>query len=147
MSHDRGCPCGRESYDYATCEDSTCNKRSSKVKDTARKPSPCPECRRMRSTTKYPVCENENCIDFERGGPDKTQKERGTINKEPKQYIWMRRDGTPTIVMDLMKLFKDKNFEPDLDGIYELGPEVKLELNVKVTPSKPVYRGDFDQKE
>jgi len=28
----------------------------------------------------------------------------------------------------------------DKDTIYEFGPEVKLELNVKVTPTNPVYR-------
>jgi bifunctional NMN adenylyltransferase/nudix hydrolase len=27
MSHDRGCPCGKESYDYESCTDTTCNRR------------------------------------------------------------------------------------------------------------------------
>lgn len=26
MSHDRGCPCGREPYEYHECRDSTCMK-------------------------------------------------------------------------------------------------------------------------
>lgn len=27
MSHDRGCPCGRESYEYKDCTDTSCNKK------------------------------------------------------------------------------------------------------------------------
>lgn len=59
---------------------------------------------------------------------------------EPKQYVWIHRGGTIMLVEDLVKLFKDENFDPVNDTIYELGAEVKLELNVKVTPAKPTYR-------
>lgn len=44
-------------------------------------------------------------------------------------------------VTDLVALYKDRDFDPVEDKIYEIGPEVKLELNVKMTPVKPVYRG------
>ena len=64
--------------------------------------------------------------------------------QEPKKYLWVHRDGAVMLVEDLVKLFKDENFDPVMDTIYELGAEVKLELNVKVTPAKSVYRGDFN---
>lgn len=35
MSHDRGCPCGRESYEYADCKDTTCNKKPKQAKRDA----------------------------------------------------------------------------------------------------------------
>jgi len=110
------------------------------MEDTDWRPSPCPECGELREAAKYPVCENKNCHDFGRGGPDKIQKERTMINKEPKQYLWVKTDRAPMFVTDLVALYKDRDFDPAEDKIYEIGPEVKLELNVKVTPAKPVYR-------
>jgi bifunctional NMN adenylyltransferase/nudix hydrolase len=35
MSHDRGCPCGRESYEYADCKDASCNKKPKQAKRDA----------------------------------------------------------------------------------------------------------------
>jgi bifunctional NMN adenylyltransferase/nudix hydrolase len=35
MSHDRGCPCGRESYEYADCKDNSCNKKPKQAKRDA----------------------------------------------------------------------------------------------------------------
>jgi bifunctional NMN adenylyltransferase/nudix hydrolase len=35
MSHDRGCPCGRESYEYTDCTDKTCNKKPKQAKRDA----------------------------------------------------------------------------------------------------------------
>ena len=35
MSHDRGCPCGRESYEYAECKDTSCNKKPKQAKRDA----------------------------------------------------------------------------------------------------------------
>jgi hypothetical protein len=64
------------------------------------------------------------------------------FNKEPKQYLWVKAGRAPMFVTDLVELYKDRDFDPVEDKIYELGPEVKLELNVKVTPAKPVYRGN-----
>lgn len=31
MSHDRGCPCGKEFYEYEDCTDTSCNKRKVKI--------------------------------------------------------------------------------------------------------------------
>ena len=36
MSHDRGCPCGREKYEYADCTDKTCNKKPKQAKQAKR---------------------------------------------------------------------------------------------------------------
>ena len=33
MSHDRGCPCGRESYEYKDCKEASCFKRTDKMRD------------------------------------------------------------------------------------------------------------------
>lgn len=41
MSHDRGCPCGRESYDYNECPEPNCRKRPRpQLKTTPSYPSP-----------------------------------------------------------------------------------------------------------
>jgi hypothetical protein len=60
--------------------------------------------------------------------------------KQIKEYLWVKRDRAPMFVSNLVELYKDRDFNPDEDKIYEVGPEVKLELNVKVIPAKPVTR-------
>jgi hypothetical protein len=50
------------------------------------------------------------------------------------------------IVIDLAELYKDRDFDPSEDKIYELGPEVKLEMIVKVIPAKPWHRS-WENKE
>lgn len=57
-----------------------------------------------------------------------------------KQYLWVKEDRAPMFVSNLVELYKNKDFDPVEDKIYEIGPEVKLELSVKVTPTKPVTR-------
>jgi hypothetical protein len=64
------------------------------------------------------------------------------INQEPTQYLWVKEGRAPAFVIDLVELYKNSDFDSSEDKIYEIGPEVKLELNVKVTPAKPVYRGN-----
>jgi hypothetical protein len=34
MSHDRGCPCGKEPYEYADCVKQGCFRKENKVEDT-----------------------------------------------------------------------------------------------------------------
>ena len=106
------------------------------MKDTDWRPSPCPECGVMREAARYPVCKNKECRDYGRGGPDRVDR----TMKTEKQYLWVKEDRAPVFVTDLVALYKDREYDPDQDKIYELGPEVKLELNVKVTPTKPVTR-------
>lgn len=38
MSHDRGCPCGKEPYEYDDCKDPSCSKRERSVADASLKP-------------------------------------------------------------------------------------------------------------
>lgn len=93
MSHDRGCPCGRERDEYDECTKPDCYKGT-----------------------------------------------RTMTMKTEKQYLWVKEGRAPMFVTDLVALYKDRDFDPSEDKIYEIGPEVKLELNVKVTPAHPVYR-------
>lgn len=60
--------------------------------------------------------------------------------KSDKQYLWVKQDRAPIFVSNLVELYKDRDFDPIEDKIYEIGPEVKLELSIKVTPAKPVTR-------
>ena len=113
------------------------------MEDTDWRPSPCPECGELREAAKYPVCENKNCRDFGRGGPDKIQKERTMINKEPKRYLWVRKDWAMSIIEDPVALLDPtqySNFDKENDHIYEIGPEVEVKVSVEVKNKKPVYR-------
>jgi hypothetical protein len=110
-------------------------KAENKMEDTDWRPSACPVCGEMREAARHPVCRNVDCSE------DVAKRHLKTmINKEPKQYLWVKTDRAPMFVTDLVALYKDRDFDPSEDRIYEIGPEVKLELNIKVTPAKPVYR-------
>lgn len=120
------------------------------MEDTDWRPSRCPECGQMRNAERYPVCTNTHCKDYGRGGPDKVERSM----KTEKQYLWVKQDHAPVFVSNLIALYKDRDFNPTEDKIYEIGPEVKLELNVKVTPAKPVtrenasgYRTSFENRD
>lgn len=60
--------------------------------------------------------------------------------KSKKEYLWVKADRAPMFVSNLELLYRDRDFDPVNDKLYEIGPEVKLELSVKVTPTKPVTR-------
>ena len=61
------------------------------------------------------------------------------MKTEPK-YIWMDKgEYFKGIVTDLEKLFRVSGYK-ESDKLYELGPEVKLEMSVKVIPKTPVFR-------
>lgn len=104
------------------------------MEDTDWRPSPCPVCGEMREAARNPVCRNPDCSE------DVAKRNLGTMHTL-KQYLWVKQDRAPVFVTDLVALYKDRDFDPAEDKIYEMGPEVKLELNVKVTTAKPVYRG------
>ena len=61
--------------------------------------------------------------------------------KTERHYIWSKQGQALVMVNDIKWLYKNPEFDPDEDKIYELGPEVKIEVNIKVIPTKPVYRG------
>jgi hypothetical protein len=110
------------------------------MKDADWRPSHCPECGRLRAAAKYPVCTNTECRDYGRGGPDKVERPM----KTERQYLWVKAGRAPAFVTELIALYKDRDFDPVEDKIYEIGPEVKLELNIKVIPTTPVTRTFYD---
>lgn len=61
--------------------------------------------------------------------------------KTEKQYVWLS-ERAPVIIhsSELELVYKDTRYNADKDRIFELGPEVKVELTVKVTPVNPVTR-------
>ncbi len=94
MSHDRGCPCGRERDEYDTCPNKDCYKRT-----------------------------------------------RTMTMKTEKYYIWSKQGQALELLDDLEWLCRNPEFDSKTDKIYELGPEVKIEMVVKVIPAKPITRG------
>ena len=61
------------------------------------------------------------------------------MKTEPK-YIWMDKgEYFKGIVTDLEKLSRDPDYDSE-DKLYELGPELKLEVTVKVILKNPVFR-------
>ncbi len=130
MSHDRGCgDCGRDRGEYDACVEKNCIKRSNKLEDTDWRPSPCPLCGEMREAARTPVCRNVACDCYV--GMPRTMKTE-------KYYIWSKQGKALVMIDDLEWLYRNPEFDSKTDKIYELGPEVKLE--VKVIPTKTVYR-------
>ena len=111
------------------------------MEDTDWRPSPCPGCGKMRDAARHPVCENTNCEFYHLKVQSHYQAEKERTMKTEKQYLWVKEDRAPMFVTDLIALYKDRDIDPNKDKIYEIGPEVKIELNVKVIPAHPVYRG------
>ena len=108
------------------------------MEDTDWRPSACPECGRLRNAARYQVCENIECRDYGRGGPDKV--ERTMTSKENKRYVWIRANGDATIIdTDIVELWQSPSFDREKDRIYELGAEVEIKVTVAVK-NKTVYR-------
>jgi len=71
------------------------------------------------------------------------------INKEPKRYLWVRKDWTMSIIEDPIALLDPtqySNFDAENDAIYEIGPEVEVKVSVEVKKKKPVYTNAVTQK-
>ncbi len=60
--------------------------------------------------------------------------------KTQKHYIWSKQGKALVMVNDLEWLYRNPEFDSKTDKIYELGPEVKIEMVVKVIPAKPITR-------
>ena len=140
MSHDRGCPCGKEPYEYADCVDSSCLKKDNRMEDTDWRPSSCPVCGEMREAARTPVCRNPDC------GEDVAKRNLRMFKpKEEKRYVWIRANfNDATIISDPVALWQDPNFDREKDRIHELGAEVEVMVTVNVK-HKPVYRSQADQ--
>jgi len=106
------------------------------MEDTDWRPSSCPVCGHYRAAARHPVCTNLKCVTHPMG-------ERTMINKEPKRYLWVRKDWTMSIIEDptaLLDPTQYSNFDAENDTIYEIGPEVEVNVTVEVKNKKPVYR-------
>jgi hypothetical protein len=109
------------------------------MQDTDWRPTPCPHCGMMRTARQNPYCENNRCYYFGlEGDVDEKQMER-TMKKERK-YLWENASGELLIISDLTLLFKRLDFDADNDKIFELGPEVKLKMQIVAIPTHPVKR-------
>ena len=133
MSHDRGCPCGKEPYEYADCVDSSCLKKDNRMEDTDWRPSPCPLCGEMREAQRTPVCKNPRCDCY-------VNMERTVIKQEEQQYVWIRSDGTVSIIDDPVEIYQSPDFDKAGDHIHRLGEEVEVRVTVAVKNKKPVLR-------
>jgi len=114
------------------------------MEDTDWRPSPCPECGEFRGAARYPVCKNKNCRDFGRGGPDKLQKER-TMDKP--RYLWLRDGKLLAMIDDPMEVYRQADFNPDIDKFYQIGSEVKFKVSMEVVPGKRERDYNFNEKE
>ncbi len=107
------------------------------MKDTDWRPSPCPDCGKMRNAERHPVCTNTECVSYALGEHNR----KGTRSMATKRYyIWSKQGHALVMVNDLEWLYRNPEFDSKADKIYELGPEVKIEMVVKVIPAKPVTR-------
>ena len=100
------------------------------------RPSSCPLCGEWREAQRAPVCENPKC-------DGNVNPEKNMIKKEPKRYLWVRKDRTMLIIDDpaaLLDATQYSNFDAEKDTIYEIGPEVEVKVSVEVKNKKPVYR-------
>lgn len=104
------------------------------MEDTDWRPSPCPLCGEMREARRTPVCQNPKCDCYV--NIDRTMKTQ-------KRYLWIRPNSAEKpmlLIDDPVELWRSGKFDESVDKLYELGPEVKLEVNIKVIPTGPVYR-------
>ena len=64
--------------------------------------------------------------------------------KTDPRYVWLDKDEYfKGIVTDLEALHRDPNYNTT-DRLYELGPELQLEVTVKVIRKIPVFRESTD---
>lgn len=155
MSHDRGCPCGREKYEYAKCEKSDCSRRPKKndcnvgfvrgSQVTGDRQYICLTCGTTDWCAFYDTFEHNEPLRGCAGTHKKEKDMDRTFNptKPQKQYVCIR-DGHPPILLEgedaLIRSF-NSNLRTDADRYYELGPEVKIKTTVEVVKTEPVYRG------
>lgn len=109
------------------------------MEDTDWRPTPCPHCGVMRHAERQPRCHNSNCNFNYTGDTSNNEK---TMKRE-QQYIWIN-DGKvhPFFISskDLSSLFKNPDFDADNDKIFELGPEVKLKMQIVAIPAQRLTR-------
>ena len=131
MSHDRGCPCGREKLEYDECEDPSCTKRPKKLDCNVVADSVdlhrgehwyrCTTCGRTDWCAVYDR--------FERTEPLLDCRGTHHMKEADKRYVRVMNDGT-SAVLTLEELVN----VPASVKIYELGPEVKVKTRIEAVP-------------
>ena len=102
------------------------------MEDTDWRPSPCPQCGKLRDAAKTPVCRNVACDCY-------VNASRTFTPNETKRYVVMRSGLPPQIVTGKDELIQAARGAGEKDRIYELGAEVEIKVTVAVK-NKPVYR-------
>jgi hypothetical protein len=145
MSHDRGCHCGRERWEYDQCKDTNCTKSVQQ--------------RRIDVTNHYP---NEQ--DAEANAQRYSRKSRKTVERSVSlddntmrsikqlnssvKYIWERAGSVQPAYVDqddMLAITQRADYDPDMDRFYQVGNEVHVKISVEIKP-KTVYRGSEDAK-
>jgi hypothetical protein len=101
------------------------------MQDTDWRPSPCPLCGEMREAARTPLCSNVSCDCY---------VERPRTMKTEQKYLWENDNGELRIISDLSLLFKNPDFDAYNDQIFELGPEVKLKMQIVAIPAQRLTR-------
>jgi hypothetical protein len=159
MSHDRGCPCGKERNEYDSCVEPDCYKKENQIKefkslrdlnvqvnDMVTDGVTFPMYVHDISNTEHCIVgntkwkwDNPKWILFSRA--ESEEKERTMIKKELERYVWIRADGEAKIIdTDIVELWQGPYFDREKDRIYRLGEEVEIRVTVAVKNKKPVYR-------
>lgn len=111
MSHDRGCPCGRE-FNYEECVDPHCLRKKTRKKD----------------------CEGDHTMKVNRGINLNEEKRYVLIRENSDLPPVILNDQE-----ELIRSF-NSNLRKDSDRYYEIGQEVKVKTTIEVLPAKPTYR-------
>jgi hypothetical protein len=107
------------------------------MRDTDWRPSPCPACGEMREAARNPVCRNVDCVN------DVAKSRTFTAPR----YLWLREGKLLAMIDDPMEVYRQADFNPDIDKFYQIGSEVKFKVSMEVVPGKREPYRDFNQKE
>lgn len=141
------------------------------MKDTDYRPSPCPYCGKMRAAAKKPKCTSVDCqlaeyvkLANKKESADMTYSYKPSLEpyvwregakptrsvKTNTRYLWIRpmsSESSMAIVDDLSALYRGSQFDEKTDKLYELGPEVKIEVKITTVPAESLTRGYGDSHE
>lgn len=102
VSHDRGCPCGKEKGEYNSCTDSRCFK---KVKSIA-----------------------EQIKDY----AEKANESEKNMIERNKKYVWIRANGDVKLIDDPVAVWLSDEFDKDSDQIFSLGNEIEVNFSIDI---------------
>lgn len=75
--------------------------------------------------------------------PSEYKQTKDRTAKTQKRYLWIRPNSAESpmlLIDDPVELYRGSIFDESVDKLYELGPEVKLEVSVDVILAQPVFR-------